>query len=253
MASAPLLGQLLARGDKVAITNGRLTITAASGRPVPPEWLEDHRQPLLAEVAHASNTLALAYLGYTTGNYGPHRAGGVTLQFCCLTTGQPLYAIFNAETRRKRSTRHGKAGEPLPCGQFRAGPRSNFHRFWQSTGLPVHRLSDFHDYMGKLRGLIYTARITEGEQLDKATLQPLTLILPDKVPTTSRQAPDNTPTRFPDKELPESQQQQGFQSNQTTGLEKHGNTVTRERGYTGSITSPESQTTDEWLADYSAS
>lgn len=251
MAGAPLLGKLLARGDKVAITNGQLCITAASGRPVPPKWLDDHCQLLLAEVAHASNTLALAYQGYSTGNYGQHRAGGVTLQFCCLTTGQPLYAIFNAETRRKRTTSSGKAGEPLPASHFSVGERSEFYRFWKSTGLSYNRLSDFHDYMGKLRGLIYTATITEGERLNASTLQALTLILPDKAPTTSRQAPDTSPTRFPDKETRQTQTLRDLQPKPTTGAGNHGKTVIRNHGHTESIIPPEEQTNEQWLAEYS--
>lgn len=251
MAGA-LLERLRARGDFVEINCGCLIITPISNRPVPPEWLKKNERRLIAEAAEAANTLALEYLGYSTGNYVPGFAGGVTLQFRCMVSGQELHTIFNAKTRRSRTTKHGNAGDSLPKGRFQVGKGSAFLRFWLSTGLPMHRLSDFHDYMGNLGKLIYTGSVTKGGRLDKATLHPLTLNLPDNPPTTSRQAPDKAPTRFSDKESSENQQQHGFQPNQTTWQEKYGNTVTRKCGHTASVTPPESQTTEEWLADYSA-
>lgn len=257
-AQHSLLAQLLARGDVVAMTQGRLMIAAASGCPIPSDWLEQRRQQLIADVAGAAGVLALEYQSHSVGNYGHRRAGGLTIQFRCLASGRELYAIFNVDTRRSRNTKSGKAGDPLPKGQFRAGKRSAFVAFWKSTGLPCHRLSDFHDYMGSLGKLIFTADLCNGERLEAATLRPLDVskgrlaiqIQPDNSPTRSRQAPDNIPTRFPDKETTESQQLRGFQPMPTTGQEKYGNTVTRDYGYTGRPVSPDLQSTDEWLSDY---
>lgn len=251
----PLLGRLLGRSDRVAITQGRLSITPATGRPVPSIWLEQHGAALIAEAAHKGNVMALQYVDYSTGSYIvdktiQRRADGVTLQFCCMASGTMLCAIFNASLRRERNTKHGKKGTPLPANHFRVGKRSNFYRFWQSTGLPMNRTSDFHDYMGNLRGLIYTASIKDGERLDTSTLRPLTLILPDKAPTTPRHAPDNAPTRFPYKQTQQMQSARSTQPFPTTGPRNHGNTVIRECGYTGSPTPPELQTNDEWLSDY---
>lgn len=245
-----LLAQLQARGDLVAVENGRLVVTPASGRPVPRDWLEQYGRRLLIEAAAKGNKLALEYLAFSVGNYGTHRAGGVTLQFRCMTTGQALYTIFNADTHRQRTTKHGRKGDPLPKDRFIVGKRSAFYLFWESTGLPYHRLSDFHDYMGNLKGLTYTASIESGERLAAQSLCPLWLAAPDKNQTTSRQAPDNCPTRLPDKETRQIQQASGFQPEQTTGLEKHGNTAIRECGYTGAFIPPDQQSDDEWLADY---
>ena len=258
---APSLTRLLARGDLVAVEQGRLTLTPASGRPVPTDWLASHQTGLVAQAASIAKVIALEYMGYSVGRYGPVRAGGVTLQFRCLTTGQELFAIFNAGAKRTRTTRHGHKGDPLPPGQFRVGKRSAFYRFWQSTGLPFHRMSDFHDYMGKLRGLIFTGTPSKGERLDVATLRPLTISwdtvraatkpnLPDNSPTISRQHPDNTPTSHPDKEGPKRQQPCGIQPNPTAGESNHGNKVIREYGYTGNPISPQDQSIDEWLTDY---
>jgi len=258
--STPSLLRLLARGDEVAVEKGRLIISPASGLHAPAEWLELHERNLIAQAARLAEVSAFEYLSYSVGQYGPSRAGGVTLQFHCINTAQPLFAIFNADTKRARSTRHGKKGTPLPAGQFRVGKRSAFYRFWASTGLPIRRLSDFHDYMGNLESLIFTGTPSKGERLDASTLHPLvissheltTLVrsaMADNNPTNHRQTPDTNPTRFPDKESPSSQQPRHIQPISTTGIINCGKTVIRERGRTGNPTPPQEQTVDEWLAD----
>lgn len=260
-APETLLRKLLARGDMVALIQGRLTITPASGKQLPVDWFAENRSKLIAESASMTGFLALEYLNYSVGNYGPKRAGGVTLQFCCMVTGRLYYAIFNADTKRSRTTKTGKAGEPLPKGQFRVGKQSAFNHFWKSTGLAHNRLSDFHDYMGKLRGLVYTATISNGDRLDAKSIRPLdistaillkqtTPIHTDNTPTLSRQATDNIPTRSPDKESLQSRSPQRIQPNQSTGPQKCGNTVKREHGDTAIPTLPVYQTNEEWLDDY---
>lgn len=123
-------------------------------------------------------------------------------------------------------------------------------------GLPLpRRLSNFHDCMGKLRALTYTGSISKDGRLDAKTLRPLAVRLPqrpDKDRTISRQGPDKDRTRPPDKETARAQVPQGLQSFSTTGQKSHGKTVIRENGNTGSPLSPELQSNDEWLADYSA-
>ena len=164
--SKPLLPPLLARGDVVEVVRGLLTITPASGLPVPPEWLREHQHQITTEAARAAGVDALEYLGYSVGNYGPSKRGGVSLQFRNLVDGSERYSVFNAETRRDRNTQHGKKGSPLPRGQFRVTERFKFYGFWLSTGLPVpRRLSAFHDYMGKLASLVFTGTTTDGERV----------------------------------------------------------------------------------------
>lgn len=251
-----LLATLLARGDVVAVDRGRLTIAPASGLAVPPEWLVKYRDELVTAAARMTGTMALEYLSHAVGNYGPRRVGGVTLQFRCIETGKTLYTIFNVDTRRTRTSKHGTASSPLPKGQFRAAKRSAFVAFWIATGIPLpRRMGAFHDCMGKLGGLIYTATRSSGDRLDAKTLCPLNvshnaLTQPDKFLTTSRQAPDNFPTRLADKELPQRQQRQGLQPNQSTGHGNDGKTVIRKCGHTGSAIPPELQSNEEWLANY---
>ena len=259
--STPSLLRLLARGDEVAVEKGRLIISPASGLHAPAEWLALHERNLIAQAARLAEVPSFEYLSYSVGQYGTSRAGGVTLQFQCINTAQSLFAIFNADTKRARSTQHGKAGSPLPAGQFRVGKRSAFYQFWISTGLPVRRLSDFHVYMGNLGSLVLTGSPSKGQRLDASTLHPLAISsrdlatlarseMTDNNPTHHRQTPDTNPTRFPDKESPSSQQPRYIQPISTTGIINCGKTVIRERGRTGNPIPPEEQTVDEWLMEY---
>lgn len=262
-SAAKLLERLLSRGDTVAVESGRLTITPASGSPVPAEWLEQNERQLITEAARLVRVEALEYLGYSVGNYGARLAGGVNLQFRNLMDGGDRHAIFNAETRRARTTKGGKAGDPLRAGQFRVGERSAFYRFWQSTGLPFQRLSSLSRRMGNLRRLVYGGSISGGERIDAKTLRPLEITvaeireqLSDNVnmvnnsQTSREQLVNKMQTSSVNKDSPQTQQSRDLQQNQTTGSEKHGNTAIRDHGYTGNPLSPQEQTNEEWLADY---
>lgn len=99
-------------------------------------------------------------MSYTTGSYGAKKSQGITLQFNNLQTNEDAYIIYNASLKRARSGRHGKKGELLPERQFIIGERSNFYKFWCSTGLPLPRsLSKFYECIGKLKPLIFTSQV----------------------------------------------------------------------------------------------
>jgi len=265
-----LLKQLLARGDAVGVEAGRLVIEPASGEPVPSWFLQKHERPLIAEVARLAGVEALEYLGYSVGNYGPSKGGGVALQFRSLLDGGDRYAIFNASTKRARSTKHGKACDPLPPGRFRVGKRSHFLKFWRAAGLKEPKSLDaFGDYMGHLRAQVFTGTQTVGERLDAGTLCPIWLThreltnqqpeaptMPGNSRVDSGLNPGKARVSIPGKEIAQSQQPRGLERNQTTGEKNHGNTVIREYGYTRGPVSPytgkpvSQQTDDEWLGDY---
>lgn len=255
-----ILQKLLRRGDDVAIERGRLVIRPASGLPVPEQWLADNRLRLCREVLLLAGLDAFEYVGYDTGHYGKSRAGGVTLHFVSVVTGEVAYTIFNADLTRARASGGKPAGSALPKGRFRVGKRSAFYKFWIGTGLPVRRLSDFHDYMGKLGGILFIGAVA-GERLNASTIRPITLeteeitpLFPDNIPTRTRQHPDNIPTRTPDKETQQSQAQQGLQPIPTACVSNHGNTVIREDGYTAALpstnTEPVTTEADAWLSEY---
>lgn len=258
-----LLPRLLGRGDAVELSHGRLVISPASGRPVPAGWMNDHRLDLCRELLAATGQDAYEYLGYQTGCYGPLKTGGVTLQFVSPLTGESAYVIFNADLTRQRSVGSKAAGSPLPKGQFRIGKRSHFYRFWLSTGLALpRRLSSFHDYMGKLRGILFTANVHH-ERIDAGTIRPLCLsatdieraVSSDIIRTISGQLPDNIRTVLPDNDSQQSQAIRGLRPFSTTGQSNHENKVIRMRGDTGGSASsiplrPEEQTVDEWLSEF---
>lgn len=272
MSTASLVSRLLVRGDSLAIENGRLRLEAASGAPVPDSWLESHYDQLVAEALEHTGIDALLYDSYSTGNYGARKTPGVTLQFSSLLTARSAYTIFNAELTRRKNTSKGKAGNPLPPRQFRVGKKSGFYKFWQASGLVAPpRLSSFHDYMGNLRGILFTGSFKEGERLVSGSIHPITIThqqllaaygiagLPDNSPPTSRQEADKWQTKQPDKAIQQSYIQRGIQPESTTGNDSYG---IRLKGSTGIrrndialsiLMKPIDQTTDEWLSDYSSS
>jgi hypothetical protein len=262
MPVSALLPRLLGRGDVIELARGRLAISAASGRPVPAEWMNANRLDLCRELLAATGQDAYEYLSYQTGCYGPHKSGGVTLQFVSILTGESAYVIFNADLTRQRSVGSKLAGSPLPKGQFRIGKRSHFYRFWLSTGLPLpKRLSSFHDYMGKLRGVVFEAD-AQRERIDASTIRPICLSVadvmqvfsPDSIQTILGQLPDYIQTRRPDKKSHQSETGSAFQRFQTAGKENHGNKVIRDCGDTYPLPQPlkhpKEQTVDEWLSDF---
>jgi hypothetical protein len=208
---------------------------------------------------------SLRYDSYASGMYGKHKAGGVTLQFICETTGANYYAIFNADLKRKRNTKQHKAGTLLPSGRFSVGRRSQFYQFWFSTGLDMpQRLSGFSDSMGKLKAFTFCAKVTKGSRLDSGTLVPLMskppklMVVSNSVPTTIQQLPNKIPTRIANNDSPPPPVIIDSQENQTTCLNNYG---TSKQGTTDTripitpVTTTEKvreQTNDEWLADADA-
>lgn len=264
-----VIRKLLSRGDEICVERGRLVIRPVSGMPVPPDWFQEHSPAILREVLTTLGVEAYEYCRYTTGHYGLRKRPGLTLQFQSAITHEEAYAIFNVELTRSRSTGAGKRGAPLPTGHFRVGKRSHLYRFWRSTGLPEpKRLAALHDYMGNLRGIVFTAGRVESRKnrMSAGSLQPLSVsvlevrrsFLPDNLRTTRGQTPDNIQTRVPDKDSAQALAVRGLQPKPITCYGDHGTAVISERGGKRGGSSPlsykrpQDQTNDEWLADYSS-
>ncbi|HDS1059581.1 hypothetical protein [Pseudomonas putida] len=262
-----LATKLLRRGDAVSIERGQLVIQPASGKPVPPDWVAANTARLCREVLVAVGMDAFEYIGYSTGHYGKSRSAGVTLQFVSVLSGQSVYAVFNADLTRQRTTAAGKAGALLPKGQFRIGKRSHFHRFWLSTGLQMpDRLQRFYKCMGKLSSILLAGDVIQ-DRFDVQSLHPVTLsadqlrlaILGHNEGTIWAQAGHKEGTTSGHKETSTAQAPCGLQPNQTTGVANHGNKVIRMCGNKGlsntpqeTNRAPQDQSVDEWLADYSS-
>jgi len=254
----------------VAITNGRLILESHSGKSVAKEWLNDHEDQIVKEILCVMNVGAFVYDGYSTGRYGKRLASGVTLQFTSLASGKYLYVIYNVDLTRDRNTAHGKKGDPLPKNHFRARRRGLFFKFWEMTGLQMpSRLSSFHDYMGNLKGLVFTGEPDLGSRIrNKNSISLLTIKYsqlldvikcqqhPDYLRTGNGQLPVNIQTTDPDKEIHKAHVTRGLQPDSSTRHYNHGVSLQGSVGTRGSAmdsistVSPWDQSIDEWLADY---
>lgn len=260
-----LVTKLLSRGDTVSIEQGRLIIKPASGKPVPVEWLTESTPDICRAILKASGLDAFEYIGYHTGHYGKHKAPGVTLQFVSVVTGEAAYAIFNVDLTRHRTTASGKAGSTLPVGQFRAGERSHFYKFWISTGLKTpDSMQRFYKRMGKLSGILFVGTLAN-DRFDAQSIQPLNIaservrmaVLGHKEGISRAQGGHKEDISEGHNETATSHAPQGLQPFPTACVSNHGKTVISKQGNKVSPINPltprkapQEQTVDEWLADY---
>lgn len=268
MNATKLVCHLIDRGDHIALIGGRLELRAASGNPIPDEWMKQNSSEISYVILRATNQPAFEHLSFSAGKFGKHLAGGVELQFRELISDRNGYVIFPAEVVRATTTKFGKAGAALPKNHFRTKKNTKFYKFWQRTGLKTpNRLSSFHDYMGNLQSLLFTADFVNGEKLNKDTIEPLNIsfvqikaafqqaLKPDNPRTTARQGTDNPRTIITDKKMPEKLVFHSFGDDLGTGNEKHSKRLTG-KPVIGSVVvpinvpkKPEEQTTDEWISD----
>lgn len=262
-----LATKLLRRGDAVSIERGQLAIQSASGKPVPAEWLDQKALEICLSVLAAIGVDAFRYEGYSAGRYGEHKSAGVTLRFTSVLTGETAYAIFNVDLTRKRTTVGGKAGAPLPAGEFRVGERSQFYKFWQGTGLPLpERMQRFHKCMGKLSSVLLAGEVKK-DRLNVQSLQPVTItadqallaVLGHNLGTTKAQLGHKEGTRSGHKEMTTAHGSCGLQPFSTTCVANYENKLTRrDDNKTAFITDlpdpkpPQDQSVDEWLEAYSS-
>ena len=246
MSTLPKLGShlvplMLNRGDSLAIKCGALVVLPASGLPVPKKWLDDNSFNVVTEILQQTGKDGLLYLEYSTGNYCKSLASGVTLQFQNLMTGVKAYAIFNADLTRSRSTKNGKAGDPLPTGQFNLAKGAAFVKFWDKTGVkkPLSR-TEFHKRMGNLKALLFTGNPhpTKQDRLVSGSIKPLEITLDeiikaynlsDSSAIIERQLCDNPAIRVSDKETLQPSETLGLHADSTTGENYYGKTVIRKK------------------------
>lgn len=261
-----LLQKLLGRGDKVFITNGSLVIEPKSGECAPQDWFEQHHDELVSQILDLLDVECFVFDSFTTGMYGNNRYSGVTLRFESFARGKIYYCIFNAETRYKNAPKKGK---PLPNKQFRVSKNSKLYKFLHRAGFAFpKRLSAIHDYMGNLRGILFTAITLDNEKLDKNSIKPLDVTYAEikkimawkanNSQTTSKHLADKSQTIAPNIDFTRSQSQQRIEPNKDTGKEKYDISNQDSARQVPSLTKPKSkkkpeeQTIEEWLADYDA-
>lgn len=236
--------RLVARQDKVHFNCGRFVIEPASKLPVPSNWYKAHKSRLICEALSGLGMDAYQYMGYTTGHYGRRKRPGITLQFKSVPSRVPTYVIFNCKLTRRRNSKHGKRGDPFPEKQFYVSKSTAFYNFWVSTGLAMPKsLAVFHDYMGKLKALLFIGDLhsIHKTRLNAGSLRPLSVpaevirraFLPNNIQTESRQNPDKRRICVPDNDFPPAQQPRGLQQNSATGQNTHGNTVYKDARLNG--------------------
>lgn len=257
--SYDLLRRLLARGDEVSITNGRLLIVPASGVTPPQDWLREQCTALEREVLSTVGINAYRYESYSTGRYlvgqGGVKAPGVTLQLTSAIGEGNAYSVFNANLDRARGPNKGK---PLPKGQFRVGTRHAFYQFWIRTGLKVPPTHKFHDYLGNLRPILLTGEAASDGRILMTALRPVTLrcgvlrgkLMPPNSPLMATQLTPNSRPFFPPNHSAETQYSKGIRLVTSTGNTNHENKVVRYTNTRDVPVDPREQSTEEWLIDF---
>ena len=265
---ATRVSRLLSRKAEVSIALGRLVVRQPNGEEVGQDFLEKYSPVLQREILTALGIGAYEYRSYTTGNYDKSKFPGISLQCRSALENEDAYVIFNVGLTRTRTTKAGEKGSPLPDGHFHVGERSHFYKFWKSTALAIPKsLTSFHDYMGNLKGILFTARLTEGRgdgRMDAGSIRPVSVsaelvrqvFLPDNPRITSGYAPDNCRITNPDKDSATGHAVRTFQPNSTTCGQRYGKAVIRKSDETGPSPAPnlrkrpQDQSMEEWDSDH---
>ncbi len=237
----PLVSELLNQDYSVSVERGRLVVNQRDGTPMAKKWINRHHQKLVDDLLKKTGHDALVYIGYSADKYGENLAGGVTLQFKYAITGAEAYAIFNADLTRSRTTKHGKAGDPLPKGHFHVAKSSLFLKFWKKSGAAMARSrTDFHRRMGNLKLLLFTGSLhrSKKNKLINGTIFPLGITHEqvmdayshsDKSVISRGQLSDNSVIRASDKETLQPAKTLGLPADFTTGDICYGNTLIRKK------------------------
>lgn len=260
-----LLQKLIERGDKVCIANGRLVVQPKNGGNIPPDWFEKNHDELVSQILDLLGIECFVFESFTTGRY-ENKYSGVTLQFESLTHEGIHYCVFNADIHYKNAPNKGKL---LPKKRFRISKNSKLYAFLRRAGFVFpKRLSAIHDYMGNLRGILFTAITLDNEKLDKNSIKPVDVTYAeikkmmawkaDNSQTTSKHLADKSQTIAPNINFTRSQSQQRIEPNKDTGKEKYDISNQDSARQVPPLTKPKSkkkpeeQTVEEWLADYDA-
>lgn len=259
------LGPIIRYAQLLAIESGRLTLLAADqGRQTNADhYLKANYDNILECIIEVTNVPAFRFIKHTSGVYHNGKAEGVILHFLDIRSGEIVHCAFNGTIRRQRSVRGHEAGKRLPKGRFIPPKHGAFIKFWRSTGLAFARSpSEYHECMGRLKPLVFTGCLLDGNKLDKNSLTPLNLEfdriceavlgdapVPGITPVKPRLLPGNYPVNMLGKEVVQTQQPRGIQPISTTAQHDHDSRSTGTRLEESSI-APEKQTTDQWLEDF---
>ena len=197
----------------------------------------------------------LHYLSYSTGTYGNGKYPGMTMQFACVDTAVGYHVHFNVDLERKRRYQSYKKGSPLPQGHFTPKPNSYFVNLWKSTSLPMPRsLTSFHDFMGKLKPILFQATISKGTRLDAGTLRPI--FLTDNSLINAGQSSDKFLTTLPDRDIASTPKSQcierisGTCGNNHVTSQQVSESVSNSINYIDIPRVVNNKSNEEWLEEY---
>lgn len=265
----PLIKQLFASGGEVYVEKGELIVKFANNcKDAVDKWLVNNRFPLIREICSLLPFDLYVYDSYSTGFYGAKKCSGVTLQFKNINTMAHNHVIFNANLKRVRSTKNGKAGTLLPKGQFTPPKGGAFLVFWCSTGLAFPpRMGAFHCYMGNLKKLIFVPEVNPMNKISNKSIPTLSISFQnlvvlmnsksaDNIKTTYGQVTDSIQTNSAYKEIASSYMTKGGEQNLTTGNTSCGISLNGSAGISDCYlrkkenVDPRIQTYEEWRNDY---
>lgn len=167
-----IIKRLINLGYSVAINDGRLEVKTKSGCKPSSDWLNQNSSKIASEVAQLVNKSLYVYSHYKTGTFNKGIAPGVMISLTDLLTGENVYAIFNAELKRKRNIKSGNAGAALPKGKFTVGRQSALYKLWLKTYLELpRRPSELYKSIGKLKSIYVTAQRTNESKLSNSSIE----------------------------------------------------------------------------------
>ncbi|MEQ3441644.1 hypothetical protein ABMY47_08550 [Pseudoalteromonas sp. BZP1] len=156
---------LINRGDVISITNGQLSITPKSGKPVPSDWLSTHQNILVEQISNVVLKPIYQFEYFNVGRYSA-RFDGLTMSFIDLKLHKDYFTIFNVSLSRKK--KNGR----LPGKLFNPPRRGDLLKFWNSSNLPQpRRPSELYKKINSMKSYLWQAEISKGNKLDSKTLQ----------------------------------------------------------------------------------
>ncbi|EGG93308.1 hypothetical protein IMCC1989_1351 [gamma proteobacterium IMCC1989] len=254
-----LLNQLIERGDRVDIYNGKLVITPKSGIKVPENWQKENRNNIACCISKLTGIEIYLYESFSVGKYDKGTKSGITINFHRASDMQKFFTIMNIKFERQRNSKKGKKGDRLPNNEFVVTDNMMLYEFWKRTGLKIPQLTRFNQYMGNLKDILFVADIKKGNKFENPTIRP-TEVNHEEILKAHNRHTENTQKTLKahitttHKETPESLENQALEEGLTTCKSHHGNTLIRECGnkiiHDALKTSPQEQDIEEWLAPY---
>jgi len=184
-----LLSKLINRKDNISITNGRLVIEPASGKPIPDDWLEENWFDIVKDAALLTGRNCFSYQEHKiVKNYFPDVS--IRLEFISLVTGESIPMFFKVHTERAKDSKYGKKGNQLPQGSWRLPSNSGLRTIWPFP--KPRRNSEYCEKIWQFKHLIFDGNITPKGKLSKDTFKPLEIAMSEITSATRRQLIGNT-------------------------------------------------------------